>query len=109
MKWFKKRREEKIKKAEEDLKRTQEEASKIDGQEFFIPFKIDKKNKPIGKDTILAVIKNHGFKDIKKSQIHLDCPINEIGEFKVRIKFKHNLEAEIKIITTPPEEESKEE
>ena len=38
-----------------------------------------------------------GF-EIKKNQIELEKPIKELGEFPVKIKFNHNLEAEIKLI-----------
>jgi len=34
-------------------------------------------------------------------------PIKELGEFPVKIKFEHNLEVEIKVITTKEEEEEK--
>ena len=36
--------------------------------------------------------------EIKKSQIQLADPIKELGEFPVKIKFEHNLEAEIRVI-----------
>jgi len=48
-------------------------------------------------------LKELGF-DIKKSQIELSQPIKETGEFPVKIKFEHNLEAEIKVIVSKAEE-----
>ena len=38
-----------------------------------------------------------GF-DVKKSQIILEHPIKEPGEFPVKISLDHNLEVEIKVI-----------
>jgi len=36
--------------------------------------------------------------DIKKSQIVLDNPIKELGEFPVKISLEHNLEPEITVV-----------
>ena len=41
---------------------------------------------------------------VKKSQIKLEEPLKEIGEFSVKLIFEHNLEAEIKIIITEKSE-----
>ena len=38
--------------------------------------------------------------EIKKNQISLAAPIKDLGEFPVKIKFDHNLEAEIRVIVT---------
>ena len=35
-------------------------------------------------------------------------PIKELGEFPVKIKFEHNLEAEVKVIIIKQEQEEKE-
>ena len=40
-----------------------------------------------------------GF-EVKKSQISLEKPIKELGEFPVKINLDHNLEIEIKLIVT---------
>ena len=42
-------------------------------------------------------LKVQGF-ETNKSQIHLQNSISELGEFPIKIKFDHNLEAEIKVI-----------
>jgi ribosomal protein L9 len=44
-----------------------------------------------------------GF-EVKKNQIIVEAPIKEIGEFPVKIKFDHNLEAEIRVIVTEEKE-----
>jgi large subunit ribosomal protein L9 len=48
---------------------------------------------------IAEKLKELGF-EVKKTQIDLVEPIKEMGEFPVKIKFEHNLEAEIKLIVT---------
>ena len=47
-----------------------------------------------------------GF-EVKKSQIKLDNPIKETGEFPVSITLSHNLEAEIKVIVSSEKAEEK--
>ena len=42
-------------------------------------------------------LKEMGF-EVKKSQILLENPIKETGEFPVKINLDHNLEVEIKAI-----------
>ena len=87
-------------KAEEELKVIQEAVSKIDGLEIIIPVKIGKKGQlfeKIDPRDISEKIKEAGF-EIKKKQVDLAEPIEELGEFPVKIKFEHNLEADIKVI-----------
>jgi len=106
LEWLAAQKEIEAKKAEEELKRVQAATSAIDGQEIVIPVKIGEKEQlfeSITAQKIVEGLKKAGF-DIKKSQIDLAEPIQEIGEFPVKIKFDHNLEAEIRI--TVVEEES---
>jgi len=87
-------------KAEEELKKTQELVSKIDGLEFEVIEKIDESGKlygSINEVRIAKVLKEKGF-DIKKKQIKIPQPIKELGEFPVTLLFDHGLEAEIKLI-----------
>jgi large subunit ribosomal protein L9 len=100
LKWLEKQKEKEEKKAEEELKKVQEAASAIDGQEVLIPVKVGENGQlfeSINVQKIYEKLKELGF-EIKKSQILLESPIKELGEFPVKIKFPHNLEAEIKII-----------
>lgn len=88
------------KKAEEDLKKVQELANSIDGQEITIPVKVGEEGQlfeSITSQKIYEKLKKIGF-DIKKKQIELEKPIETLGEFPVKIKFEHNLEAEITLI-----------
>jgi len=90
------------KQAEEDLKTVEETVSKIDGLEVIIPVKVGDKGQlfeKIDPKDISEKIKEAGF-DIKKDQIDLEKPLEELGEFPVKLKFEHNLEADIKIIIT---------
>jgi large subunit ribosomal protein L9 len=102
LKWAETQRGIEIKKAEEELKKTQALASSIDGLELVFSVKIGKKEQlfeSISSQKILEKLKEQGF-DIKKTQINLLEPLEEIGEFPVKIHFKHNLEAEITVIIT---------
>jgi large subunit ribosomal protein L9 len=102
LKWLEKQKEKEEKKAEEELKKVQEAASAIDGQEVVIPVKVGEEGQLFESITVQKIyerLKELGF-EIKKSQILLESPIKELGEFPVKIKFPHNLEAEIKIIVT---------
>lgn len=88
------------KKAEEDLSKIQKVASEMEGLEVTMSVKIGEKDQlfeKIAEQKISEKLKEMGF-NIKKSQIMLENPIEEIGEFPVKIKFDHNLEAEITVI-----------
>ena len=100
LKWLETQKEAEAKKAEEELKMVQERATAIDGLEVIIPVKIGEDGQlfeSITSQKISEKLKELGF-DIKKSQIELAEPIKELGEFPVKIKFEHNLEAEIRVI-----------
>lgn len=100
LKWLEKQKERKEKEAEEELKKVQEIASAIDGQEIFLQVKIGENGQffeSITSQKIYEKLKEMGF-NIKKNQILLAFPIKELGEFPIKIKFPHNLEAEIKVI-----------
>jgi len=102
LKWLKVQKEVIGKKAEEELKKTQGFASSVDGQEIILQVKIGEEGQlfeSITSQKIAEKLKELGF-EVKKTQIDLIEPIKEMGEFPVKIKFEHNLEAEIKLIIT---------
>jgi len=102
LRWLETQKEIEKEKAEEELKGIQEMASKIDGLEVVIPVKIGNEGQlfeKINSQKISEKIKELGFK-VKKNQIDLEKPFEELGEFSIKIKFDHNLESEIKIIVT---------
>ncbi len=106
LKWLETQKEIEAKRAEEELKKVQEFASGIDGQEVIIPVKIGEEAQlfeSITSQKISDRLKELGF-EVKKTQIALEEPIKELGEFPVKIKFEHNLEAEIRVIVTKEEE-----
>ena len=93
-------------KDENELKETEKLAAKLDGEEIEIITNVgdkgqlfESKNKP----RLAEKLKEMGY-NIGKDQIELSSPIKETGEFPVRLKFDHNLEAEIKIIISGSEE-----
>lgn len=100
IKWAELQKEIMAKRAEEELKQVQDLASQIDGLEITIPVKIGEEGQlfeSVGEQRIVDKLKEAGF-EIKKTQVMLTEPIKELGEFPVKIKFDHNLEAEIKVI-----------
>ena len=102
LKWLAMQEEINERKAEEGLKQVEQEVGKIDGVEVFIPIRIGEKGQLFEKITAQKIsenLKKLGF-NIKKNQIELKKPIEEVGEFSIKIKFEHNLEAEIKVIIT---------
>jgi len=82
IKFVEEQKEELAQKAEEELKEIQKNVSAIDGQEVIIPVKV-------GEDGQL-------FESINQQKIYEK--LKELGEFPMKIKFEHNLEAEIRII-----------
>jgi large subunit ribosomal protein L9 len=98
--WAEAQREIEEKKAEEGLKKVQEIAAAIDDQEVMIAVKIGPEGQlfeGVSVQKIIDKLKEMGF-EIKKSQLDLQKPIKDLGEYPIKIKFEHNLEAEIKVI-----------
>jgi len=109
LEWARTQQELEEKKAGEELKEIGKLVSKIDGLEIEIPVKIGEKEQFFEKITsqkIVKRLKEEGF-EIKKDQIGISEEIKELGEFEIKIKFEHNLEAQIKVIVV--EEGSKDE
>lgn len=110
LEWLKIQKEKESEKAEKELKEFQALASKLDGQEITFNLRIGEDNKLFGSVNTLKIcqeLEDLGFK-IKKSQIELASPIKELGEFPLKIKLPHGLEAEIRVIVEKMPEESKE-
>jgi large subunit ribosomal protein L9 len=101
-------KEEEEKVAEEELKRIQLLASQMDGYEVIIPVKIGDDGQlfeSVTSKKIIESLKEMGF-EIKKKQFDLSSPIKELGEFPIKIKFEHNLEAEIVVVVVEDESSS---
>ena len=102
LKWLEVQKEIIEKKAEEELKKVEEIVSKIDGVEVMISVKIGEEEQFFEKITTQKIsekLKELGF-EIKLAQIELEEPLEELGEFPLKVKFEHNLEAEIRVIIT---------
>lgn len=111
LKWLDGQKETIDKEAEEDLKKTQELASKIDGLEVAINVKIGDEGQlfeSINSQKISEKLKEMGY-EVKKSHILLENPIKETGEFPVKVNLEHNLECEIKVIISGEGEIKKDE
>jgi len=106
LKWLEAQQEVLKEKAEQDLKKVQDLATSLDGQEIMMPVKVGEEKQlfeAISVQKIFEKLKEIGF-DVKKNQIILAEPIKELGEFPVKIRFSHNLEVEIKVIVTEEKE-----
>jgi len=102
LKWLETQKETEEKKAEDELKNVEKVVSGVDGLELVIPVKIGEKEQFFEKITASKVVeklKEQGV-DVSKGQVNLPEPIKTLGEFPVKIRFEHNLEAEIKLIVT---------
>ena len=101
--WLEAQKEIGEKKDEEELKKVQALASNLDGVELIIPVKMGEEGQlfeSISKQRILEELKKSGF-EVKKSQIGLEKPIKNLGEYLIKINLEHNLETEIKVIIQP--------
>lgn len=106
VKWVEMQKEILEKKAEEELKKSQETASQMDGLEVIMAVKTGDEGQLFEKITgqkIAEKIKELGYR-IDKKQINLEKPIEAIGEYPVKLKFGDNLEVEIKVIITEEKE-----
>ena len=104
--WLETQKEIEKKRIEKELKKNQELATAIDKQEVVIAVKVGEEEQlfeSITAQKISGKLKELGF-EVKKSQIEISEPIKELGEFPIKIKFEHNLEAEIRVIVTKEEE-----
>jgi len=109
LKWLSDQKEVIEKEAEEDLKKAQELASRLDGFELNISVKVGDEGQlfeSINNQRIVEKLKEAGF-EVKKSQVKMDVPIKEIGESPMSISLAHNLEAEIKVIISADESADK--
>jgi len=106
LEWAKLQREIADKQTEADLKVAQQQASAIDGQEIAMEVKTGEKEQlfeSITTQKIAERMAQMGL-SVDKKQIELKEPIKSLGEFQIKIKFQHNLEAEVKLIVTGTEE-----
>lgn len=100
LQWLEIQKEILSQKAETDLKKIQELASRLDDLEVTVPVKIGDEGQlfeSVGAQKIAERLKEMGF-DLKKNQIKLEEPIKELGESQVKLSLDHNLEAEIRVI-----------
>ena len=95
LQWLSDQKEVIEKEATEDLKKSQELASQLDGFELSIGMKVGDEGQlfeSVSSQKIVDKLKELGF-EVKKSQVKLEDPIKDIGEFPVSISLDHNLEA----------------
>jgi large subunit ribosomal protein L9 len=104
--WAEKQKELEKERVEEELKKIQKLASKLDGLEVEFVVKVGKEGQlfeGINQVKIARKLKEMGF-EVKKDQIELEEAIKEIGEFPIKIALDQGLEAEIRVIVSEEEE-----
>lgn len=100
LEWLEDQKERINEQAEQALKKTGDLVSRIDGREIEIAVKVGDKGQffeKIDQKDIAKRLKESGY-DIDPKQIQLEALIEELGEYPAKVKFEHNLEAEIKVI-----------
>ena len=110
LEWLKTNKEEAKKAAEENLKEAQELATKLDGVEVTIHMNVGEEGQlfeSVNAQKIAEQLKVMGF-EVKKSQIILENPIKEAGEFPIKISLDHNLEVEVQLIVSGQHEADEE-
>lgn len=100
LEWLAMQKEILVAKAEESLKHIQDTASSLDGLEVVIAVKVGDEGQLFENITgqkVAERLKEMGF-EVKKTQVQLEVPIKELGEFPVKVRLDHNLEAELRVI-----------
>jgi len=106
VKQVKKKRKKQEEKKQEELEKLQEKVSKLDGQEIEVQVKVGEEGQlyeSVTAGKIQNALKEEELK-VKRKQIELEEPIEELGEFMIDLSFKHNLEAQIRVIVVEKEE-----
>lgn len=104
--WAKEQKEKMVQEVEKDLEKAGRVAKEIDGMEVEMSVKVGDKGQlfeKINAPKISVRLKELGY-EIDKKQIELKDDIDELGEFEVKIKFEHGLEAQIKLIVLEKED-----
>lgn len=86
---------------EKDLQRQQSLASRLDGWELEIKEKVNKVGSlyaAVGPSSVAKALQAAGF-NINKKQIVMK-PVKEIGEYKIKLKFAHGLEADVSLVVS---------
>lgn len=102
LEWLKVQKDLVEQKAENELKKTQDLASRLDDIELPIALKVGDEGQlfeSVNAQKIAEHLKKAGY-DIKKTQVRLETPLKELGEFPVRVVLDHNLEAVVRVIIT---------
>lgn len=84
---------------ETDLQRQQSLAGRLDGWELEIRAKVSKNGSlyaAVGPSAVVKALRALSF-NVNNKQIVM-TPIKEVGEYKVKVKFTHGLEADITVV-----------
>ncbi len=98
--WLETQKELASKLAEEGLKKVQTLASSLDDLEVTIAMKVGDEGQlfeSVNAQKLQERLKEMGY-DVARSQIKIEQPIKDLGEFPVKVVFEHNLESTINVI-----------
>ena len=107
LEWVEMQKELAGKAEEESLAKSQEMASQLDDMEVQLSMKVGEEGQlfeAVNAQKISDRLKEMGY-GVKKSQVKLEEPLKELGEFPIKLSFEHNLEAEIRVIIAEQESE----
>jgi len=87
-------------KEKEEVEKEKQAMKQINATSFDMKMKVGKKEElfeSVNAEKIAEKIADAGFDSIKSEQIDLQDPIKKLGEYPIKIKFKHAPEAEITV------------
>jgi len=100
IKWAKDMQEKQVQQAQAELEKTGKIAASLEGLEVELPMKVGDKGQlfeKVSSNKVADKLKEMGY-EVKKTQVILENPIKELGEYDVKLAFEHNLEVQIKLI-----------
>jgi large subunit ribosomal protein L9 len=106
VKELKDKEKKRVKDEEKELKETQSLADRLDGYMLMIEDKANEENilyAAITPVRIAEALKTYGF-PVNKNMITGD-PIKEVGEYKIKVKLRHGLEATINLVVNAKTED----
>jgi len=110
IKELKDKEKKRVKDEEKELRETQALADRLEGYTLIIEDKANEENllyAAVTSQRIAEALKTYGF-PVNKNMI-VNEPIKEVGEYKIKVKMRHGLEAMINLVINvkPEEKETK--
>ncbi len=97
--WLESVKEKEKEKTEKEKEKIEKMISEIKGKKVVLEMKVGEKDQlfeSVSSRKIAQKLKEEGI-EVKENQIDLEEPIKSLGDFKIKIKFDHNLKTEINL------------